>query len=538
MSEELERELVARVRARNVFIWVTSPEEPRVEASITAAAVAMGFTSVLWDVVDGLSVPLGAEAQFSMKNDKGGTIKVEGRTVNNPSQVLELLAQRAEGNMLWVLRDFEPFLQNPVILRSIKNLARKLPMLPAGWPFLQVVFLSSIEMPTALQGSVTGMVWPTPDRAELAAILDGMVARTLPLMPGAKADQLAASAAGRNREAAVDAALGLTAVEAKGAFARSIVDNAVIDARAVHRTKKSLVRGLAGLKFIDPEPGGLDAIGGLGNLKTWILRRARVRTPEARAAGLPLPKGIMLFGHSGTGKSLTAKCVATALQLPLLALSLGDVLNKYVGDTESNLKRALAFVVKVGGVLWIDEIEKAIAGSGGGGDADGGIAKRILGIVLSWMQEEAEGVFIVATANDISGLPPELLRKGRFDEIFFVDLPSRSERADVLRVVLKKYDKANLGIDIDAVVDATDGYVGAEIDALLPASMFLAFEAGRPVNTQDLLDSAAASPPLSRLMVDKTAALRRWADGRAMRANTIDVDATSNAAPDGVLLIS
>jgi SpoVK/Ycf46/Vps4 family AAA+-type ATPase len=264
----------------------------------------------------------------------------------------------------------------------------------------------------------------------------------------------------------------------------------------------------------------LDEVGGLENMKEWLLARKLAYSAKARAYGLPAPKGVFVAGISGCGKSLTAKSVPTAFGCPLLKLDLGSLKSKFVGDSEANLRKALAVIKAIGRcVVWIDEIEKALQGATSG-SSDGGVSSDALGVLLTWMQERDSEAFIIATANDTSSLPPELMRKGRFDEFFFVDLPNDEEREGVLLAALASHGRAKVGIDLAAVAEACVNFTGAEIASIVPEAMFAAFsDDGREIITADLVKVAKGVVPLAETAKEKIAAMRNWAVGRAKSAS-------------------
>ena len=270
-------------------------------------------------------------------------------------------------------------------------------------------------------------------------------------------------------------------------------------------------------------PGGLDAVGGLDNLKAWLTARRLAYSAKAREYGLPAPKGALLAGVPGCGKSLTAKAIATAWGVPLLRVDLGALKSKFVGESEGNLRKAFRVIEAIGRcVVWFDEIEKALQGASSG-SADGGVSADALGAVLSWMQERQGEAFVIATANDVTGLPPELLRKGRFDEIWWIDLPTRQERAAILQTALTAHGRSKHRIDVVAVSDACDGFTGSEIAALVPDALFAAFaDGGREITTEDLLTAAKTVTPLSKTAAEKIKALRAWASGRARPATSTE----------------
>ena len=256
------------------------------------------------------------------------------------------------------------------------------------------------------------------------------------------------------------------------------------------------------------------------------MSRRLAYTSAARSYGLPAPKGALLAGLPGTGKSLTAKAVATAWQVPLLRVDLGTLKSKFVGESEANLRRALRVIEAIGRcVVWLDEIEKSLAGATQGA-ADGGVSADVLGAILSWMQERGGDAFVIATSNDVSALPPELTRKGRFDELWWVDLPNTVERHEIALTALRAHGRGTVEIDLKRVVEATVDFTGAEIAALVPEALFAAFADGeREITTKDMLAAAKNVIPLCRTMADRIESLRKWANGRARPATTPEAPA-------------
>lgn len=493
-------DIAALLRARNPLIWITTREEGRCERLLLEACQAAQYEPRFWDCATGITDLAGAE--------------LDARCTD-PGQVIAAIRDSRK-RQVWVLRDLPAWFRDPTVLRALRSLARVLPMAPRDEARAVILLTPSAEVPPDLQGHAICIDWPLPDRAEIAAILDSAIAALPP--------ELAATAAENGaREAAIDAAVGLTGEEAQSCYARSLVQLRRIDPATIAREKKRVIAREKVIEWFDPLPDGLDAVAGLEALKAWLQGRRAAFGPRARAYGLPAPKGALLVGVPGCGKSLTAKAIATAWGMPLLRLDMGALRSKWVGESEGNIRKALRVAETVAPcVLWLDEIEKALAGATQGA-ADGGVSGDALGAVLQWMQDRAGSVFVVATANDVSALPPELLRKGRFDELFFVDLPTRIERCAILRVALRQHgrqDEAVYPIDICAVADATPDFTGAELAALVPDALFAAFADGeRKITTDDLLAAAAATVPLARTAAEKIDTLRRWAKGRARPAS-------------------
>lgn len=506
-SQLLATDVSALLRSRNPLLWVVTREEARVEGYLFEAAGSAGFVPRTWDVAAGVSDLVGRPQE-----NIGG---------QNPEDTLKEIQKRASVDVAntergaWIMRDLHAWIVGPMgatVLRSLRNLSRVLPSVPREQAQAIIVITPSTEIPPELAGHATVIEWPLPDREEIASILDAAI-NALP------AEIKANAAPNGTRDAAVDAAVGLSGEEAAACYAKSLVQFRKIDPIAVAQEKKRVVARERVLEWYDPIPGGLEAVGGLENLKDWLKARKGAYSPAARAYGLPAPKGAMLVGIPGTGKSLTAKAISTAWGVPLLRLDPGALKSKFVGDSEANLRKAFRVIEAIGRcVVWIDEIEKGLQGATSGA-SDGGVSADALGAILQWMQERSGEAFVIATANDASSLPPELLRKGRFDEVWWIDLPTLRERVEILNASLKPHE-AIIGaiITIDVAV-ACEGFTGSEVAALVPEAMFLAFADGeRKVVTADLLKVAETVVPLSKTAAEKIAKLRAWSQGRARPA--------------------
>lgn len=502
-------DVAALLRARNPLIWITTREEARTERLLMESAQAANYEPRFWDCASGIT-------------DYAGTPQDAGQACTDPAQVLSTIRDSTR-RQVWILRDLTPWLKDPTVSRALRTLARQLTQAPRDQARAVILLTPSAEIPAEIAGHAIALDWPLPDREEIAQILDAAIS-ALP-------DEIRAAAAPNGtRDAAIDAAVGLTAEEAQACYAKSLVSTRKIDPATVAAEKKRVIAREKVLEWVDPIAGGLDAVGGLENLKTWLQARRAAFGPRARAYGLPAPKGALLVGVPGCGKSLTAKAIAAAWGMPLLRLDMGALRSKWVGESEANIRKALAVAESVAPcVLWLDEIEKALAGATQGA-ADGGTSADALGAVLSWMQDRAGQVFMIATANDVSALPPELLRKGRFDELFFIDLPNENERAAILRAALAQYGREEGAMIISQVAEATADFTGAELAALIPEALYAAFaDAERPIKTEDLLTAAAATVPLARTAAEKIDKLRAWAKGRARPASFASVNTpTSN----------
>ncbi|MEV6301119.1 AAA family ATPase [Actinoplanes sp. NPDC051861] len=431
--------------------------------------------------------------------------------------------QRIDEPAVFVFRDLHPlFAQSVEVVRLVRDIAQAF---RAGRSPRTLVLLSPVlELPVELSKDVTIVDFPLPGPMELRGLLDAMV------RSNGASGRLQVTLDEPGRERFVTAAAGLTMQEAENAYARAMVNDAVLDLEdleIVHDEKSQTVRKSGVLEFITAGTV-LDDVGGLGNLKSWLVKRNGSWLDEAAEYGLPAPRGVLITGVPGCGKSLTAKAAATAWSLPLLRFDIGRVFSGLVGSSEHNMRTALRTAEAVAPcVLWVDEIEKGFAGGTAG---DSGTGARVFGTFLTWMQEKQRPVFVIATANDFDGLPPELLRKGRFDETFFVDLPSRPERAAVWRVHLARAMRhpraaGELPVDdgvLDELAGLTEGYSGAEIEQAVVAGLFDAFSERRPLRRDDLVRAVMSIVPLSVTQAERIDGLRGWARNRAVSATSAD----------------
>lgn len=507
-SQDVAADVSALLRARNPLLWIVTREEARVEGYLSEAAASARYVMRTWDVAAGVGTASGAaDGAFADSNDPGAVL-----TMIRSAALGEGAAQRG----LWVLRDLPVWLGGPQAastLRQLRNLTRALPTAPLDRAQAIVILSPSSDVPPELANHATLIEWPLPDRTEIAGVLDA----ALEALP---AELRKDAAPNGKRDAAIDAAVGLSEEEARACYNRSLVQLRRIDPAIVSKEKRRVIARERVLEWFDPLPGGLDAVGGLDNLKTWLKARRTAFSPAARAYGLPAPKGALIVGISGGGKSLTAKATATAWDCPLIKMDLGALKDKFVGGSEANIRKAFKVIEAVGRcVIWLDEIEKSLQGSTSG-SSDGGTSADQLGAILSWMQDRQGEAFVIATANDVSSLPPELLRKGRFDEVWWVDLPTVQERAAILRATLRSFGRDPASIDADAVARVCDGFTGSEIAAIVPDAMYAAFaDEARALTTADLTVAAALIVPLSKTASEKITKLREWAKGRARPAS-------------------
>jgi len=531
--KKTQRDVAAMLAARYTLLRAHSRDEARVERAIIGAAAKVGYRAVLWDCATGTST----------LNDKGEIVALDSEA-RDLGAVLDAVAadiararERAAHGLspdaalrrAWILLDVPPHLAGrPDYVRRLKSLARELEDVPGTG---SIVLLDNSEaLPPELAGRVTELEWPLPDREEIGAILDDVIGVRTAL---GGADAGAAVCPNGTRERAIEAASGLDALAVANSFAASLARTGKIDVGLIADEKRRAVKA-KGLEWIDPDPRGLDAIGGLNRLKAWLRQRKGALSKAARDFGLPPPRGLFLLGVQGAGKSLTAKAVATAWGLPLLKMDLGAMKGSLVGQSEASIRDALATATAAAPcVLWCDEIEKSIGNAAG--DLSGTSSDQ-LGQILTFMQERdpaAPPVFVIMTANSVGGLPPELLRKGRFDELFFVDLPDFGARVEILEITLRRVNRDPATIDCAAVATASDQFTGSELAFLVEEGLVTAFGDGaRPLRTDDLMGAAHDMVPLAKTAEESIKALRDWARGRCRMAS-VSEEAPAAVTPRG-----
>jgi hypothetical protein len=479
-SQDVAQYVATLFLARNPLLWIVSPEEQRIEKYLIESAITAKYLPRFWDIAAGVT-------QINGELDP----EFDG-TANDPDAALDVIRDRKGERGVWIMRDLPTWLAPPVFavaLRKLRNLARELPSRDRDDAQTIVVISPTSEVPAELRNHATVIEWPMPDREEIATLLDSTI-ESLP-------EKFRAGAVNGSRDAVIDAAVGLSGEEAQAIFALSLISSKTVDPAMVASEKERAIRG-NGLEWLKPLVGGMEAVGGLDNWKQWAVSRANAYTPAAREYGLPAPKGALLLGVPGCGKTLSAKALGSEWNVPVIKLDLGALKGKYVGQSEASIRNAFNTLDAFGRcIILVDEIEKALAGASG--DAgDGGVAADALGALLTWMNDRTSEAFVIATANNIDKLPPELLRKGRFDEVFWVDLPNQLEREGVMAAALRSHgrDADRLGIDLLAIAEATSQFSGAEISALVPDAMFAAFaENEREITTEDLLAAAKVVKP-------------------------------------------
>jgi ATP-dependent 26S proteasome regulatory subunit len=496
---EFVRELDTLIRARYPLLYLVSWEEQRLDALLEEIASTHGKVFYSWSSTQGLRKVSGARFMPPLDGTK------------DPVDALGAIQKLTDPSLV-VLKDFHPFLNDPIVIRSLRELAHHLKT-----TYTTAVLLSpSLTIPVELEKEVSVIDVPLPTAEELKALLVEIA--TVVQKSGRARVELQKGHA----EQIVKAAQGLTISEAENAFAKALaVDNRLdgTDVSLILEEKRQVIRK-SGLLEYYPVQERLGSVGGLENLKYWLGRRAAAFREDARRFGLPEPKGLLLLGVQGCGKSLTAKAVAAQWGLPLLRLDLGRIFSGLVGSSEENLRRAIRVAESVApAVLWIDEVEKGLSGIGSSGSTDSGVTARVFGTLLTWLQEKTAPVFVIATANRIESLPPELLRKGRFDEIFFVDLPVPAERREILEIHLRRRRREPKGFNLDELVRLCDGFSGAEIEQAVVEGLYHAYAEGKDLQQEHLVRALGETLPLATTMKEDIARLREWAKTRTRPAS-------------------
>jgi len=485
-----ESELNLTLRARYPLIYIPSAEEERVESTINNVAKSLGRSVFVWDFVDG----------YQSNPTDAGTGK------RNPLQALEFVDKVSKG-AVFVLRDFDRFLEDIAIARKLKNLARKLKSEAQNI----IIVASQINIPDSLSEYFSILEFPLPNSQELKIEIEQLARSTNNTQLDKQAiDEL------------VRAGQGLSLERIRRVLAKAIAENSQLrpeDVDLILEEKRQSIRQTQILEFY-PSTIEISDIGGLDNLKEWLLRRGSGFSDRARKYGLPHPRGLLLAGIQGTGKSLTAKAISHHWHLPLLRLDVGRLFAGLVGESESRTRQMIQLAEALSPcVLWIDEIDKAFGGVDGRGDS--GTTNRVFGTFLTWMAEKESPVFVVATANNIRTLPPELLRKGRFDEVFFVGLPNQEERSQIFSVHLNKYRPHNIrAYDIERLAYETPDFSGAEIEQGIIEAMHIGFSQNRDFTTDDILEAASQIVPLAQTAQQEIQVLQEWAaSGKARLAS-------------------
>jgi AAA+ superfamily predicted ATPase len=494
--KDTEAELELLVRSKHALILLDTVEPERADQMLAALAARLSLFHFSWSRSRGMRRGVQSGDPFIERTDE-------------PAKALARVLD--EGGGIFHFRGLGAWLQDPVVqshvLDAVAHMGNRRGAI--------VISGADVHVPDALSNVGITVRLPVPGFQEMRALLERLIREYSARQP------LRMELTQEDRVRLVNNLVGLTQHEAERVITRLIIEDGALRAEDIPRaaTAKRQVVEQGGLLEYQSVDAGMGDVAGLDGLKRWLTRRRAVVTDPQRAHefGLGFPRGVLLLGVPGCGKSLAAKAVAAEWGLPLLKLDPANLYDKYIGDSEKNFKRAMRTAERLAPiVLWIDELEKAFASSGG--DEDGGVSRRVFGTFLSWLQERKGDVFVTATSNDIASLPPEFIRKGRFDEVFFVDLPERAARAEVLRIHLRKRRQDPAGVDVEALAQATEGFSGAELEQAVVSGLYAAFSETVPLTTESLRREIAATKPLSGTMRERIAQLRAWAADRTVPA--------------------
>jgi hypothetical protein len=555
MTEELDR-LKVLINSSTPIIVMETSEEMHAVNTIRTACADLNMATFEWSIADGLlrtgsNAPpeppkISLQARIDHATALAQTARAQTRTVLSPSSgeadrltralmstMTPEVASAAGGNTIYntrepvqalanmesmtieavfILKDFHRHMDDPIVVRRLRDVGQKF----SANRRTVIITAPEITVPAELAKLVEYFDLPLPDRDRLREIVHETFARlsktyTLKLqLDAAGVDTMAANLRGLTEEEA-DRAVSQALVTRYALCPESVTD--VLDA------KKQLLRHSGMLEFVEASDN-MASVGGLENLKHWLGQRRGAWEDAAREFGLEPPRGMIILGVQGCGKSLCARAVAGEWKLPLVKFDTSAVYDKYIGETEKRIRKVFQVAEGLAPcVLWIDELEKVFAGSGpDSASADAGVSSRLLGSFLSWMQDRKAPVFVAATCNNVAVLPPELIRKGRFDELFFVDLPNQAERKQIFSIQLARRKRNAADFDLEQVATAANGYSGAEIDAAVQGALYAAYSEKKSLNTQLLIDALAQTVPLSTTRAEEIAALREWAKTRAVPA--------------------
>ena len=531
MPDALER-LKILLDSSTPIVVVETVEEMRAVRLVRAACSSLNLATFEWSIASGLArcgsdvgeaVPEIGHSAPTLGHDQAGTQALYNS--KEPAQALSNL-EAMSIEAAFVLKDFHRHMDDPVVVRRLRDVGQKF----STNRRTVIITAPSITIPAELRSLVEFLELPLPNKLRLRQIIDEMTVRV------GKTRTLKRTLDSAGLDAMANNLRGLTEEEAERAASQAIVTRYGVTSETVTdvlRAKKELLRHSGMLEFIDVTgndafesgaPESLAGVGGLDNLKRWLAQRRGTWEDAARDFGLEPPRGAIILGVQGCGKSMCARAIAGEWKLPLVKFDTAAIYDKYIGETEKRIQKVFRVAEGLAPcVFWIDELEKVFAGSGpDSASVDAGVSSRILAAFLSWMQDRKAPVFVAATCNNVTVLPPELIRKGRFDELFFVDLPNQAERKQVFAIQLARRKRNPAEFDLERVAAAAKGYSGAEIEAVVQTALYAAFSSKQGLSTQGLLDALKATVPLSITRSEEIEELRAWARLRAVPASAAD----------------
>lgn len=496
MSNDLQR----LIRSGNTLISIETVDESRALDVVRGMAGQMRRTLWEWSVTKGLA------------KSENGRVDTPIVPASKPHPALEYILQKREEKTIYLMKDLGQFCKDAVVYRLVRDVLNLFDETKST-----LIFVDALPLPDEIKPFVVrhDLGWPTEQELEV------VLKQTFQRIKQESYEDVNAKLSKRDAEQIVQTLRGLTCAQAERIIASAILDDMALtadDLKHIIESKRTLLGSSGCLETIAADVNATE-IGGLGNLKRWLQQRRGGFNKQAIEFGLESPRGILMLGVPGCGKSLCAKVVAADWGMPLLRLDPGVLYQRFVGESESQLRQALRQAQSMAPVvLWIDEIEKAFA-SASAASADGGLSQRMFGTLLSWMQDHRHPIFIIATSNDISALPPELMRKGRFDEVFFVDLPDLVAREQILRIHLKRRRRDPDAFNLLKLAKAAEGFSGSELEQVVLSALFAAYSRQSELEDRDLLQEIGNTRPLSVLNAEKIDRLRAWAENRCVSAD-------------------
>ena len=491
------------IRAGNPLIAIPTIDEERALKVVQEAARGIPRPAFCWSMSEGLR-PLVPETKKDPLVKPGNAIKA-----------LQHVRGQSQSRTIYVFKDLGPHCKDALVHRTIRDLMAQFRESKST-----LILIDALPLPDEIARFTLRFELGWPGAEEL----EDVVRKTYKRIRKESYEEVTSRLTRREIEQLVQSLRGLTCAQAERVISSAVLEDFSLtgdDIPHIVEAKRTLLGSQGCLESIAADFDSED-IGGLENLKEWLRRRRKGFSREAREFGLEPPRGLLMLGVPGCGKSLCAKVVAADWGMPLLRLDPGVLYQKFIGETESQLRLALRQAESMAPcVMWIDEIEKAFA-SASAASADGGLSKRMFGTLLSWMQDHRHPIFIIATANDISALPPELMRKGRFDEVFFVDLPRADVRAEVLSIHLRRHNRDPKAYDLAGLASAAEGFSGSELEQAVVSALFNAFSEGEELSDEHLYEAIEETQPLSVLNAEKVAHLRHWAANRCVPADLVD----------------
>jgi ATP-dependent 26S proteasome regulatory subunit len=523
MADCFER-LKVLVDSSTPIVVLETVEETRAVRMVRAVCSALNLATFEWSIASGL-VRSGSDVGTVVPDM--GHFCPSGAVAPDPTDAQAIYNSREPAQMLgnleaisleaaFILKDFHRHMEDPVVVRRLRDVGQKF----SRNRRTVIITAPSITIPAELASLVEFLELPLPDKARLRQIIDEMIVRV------GKTHTLKRTLDAPGLDALAGNLRGLTEDEAERAVSQALVTRYGVTPEIVTDVldaKKDMLKRSQMLDFVDVSDN-LSSVGGFENLKRWLKQRQSTWEDAAREYGLEPPRGVIILGVQGCGKSMCARAIAGEWKIPLVKFDTAAIYDKYIGETEKRIQKVFQVAEELAPcVLWIDELEKVFAGSGpDSASVDAGVSSRLLASFLSWMQDRKAPVFVAATCNNVTALPPELIRKGRFDELFFVDLPNQAERKQIFSIQLARRKRNLAEFNLDQVALAARGYSGAEIDAAVQTAMYAAYSSKQPLSSQGLVDALKATVPLSTTRAEEIQQLREWAQNRAVAASVAD----------------